>query len=188
MASISRGTHLSRVTVSKPFNWFSIAIVTAVCIAGSLPNAAEPSSVKTFENKPFYHNSLRKIESSYLGQPFLLSVWSRECAPCIKELATLARLKAEYPALNLVLISTDPIENTSETNSLLTELGHPNTVNSWAYADEQAEKLRYSIDKNWYGEMPRSYFYDSKGKRKATSGLLSEALLRNWIHKSVKPR
>jgi len=174
--------------VSKRYNWFSIGVITVVCAGGSLLNASGLSSAQTLESKPFYHNSLKKIESSYLGQAFLLSVWSQECAPCIKELTILAELKAEYPDLNLVLISTDSIDNASINDSLLAKLGHSDTVNSWAYASEQAEKLRYSIDSNWYGEMPRSYFYDAKGERLATSGLLSEALLRSWIHNNMTPK
>jgi thiol-disulfide isomerase/thioredoxin len=189
MAYIFRGIHLNRAIVLKHYNWIALVIVAAICVSGSRLMAAAPAVAnEALVSKPFYHDSLKKVEASYFGEAFLLSVWSQECGPCMKELAILAGLKDEYPKLNLVLISTDSIDNTGDNDTLLAELGHSNTVDSWIYASDQPERLRYSIDKNWFGEMPRSYFYDDQGARRAVSGLLSEATLRSWIVTSLKPK
>ena len=49
------------------------------------------------------------------------------------------------------------------------------------FADSFAERLRFSIDPNWYGELPRSYFFDESHEFKAHSGIVSEALLAEWF-------
>ncbi len=139
----------------------------------------------TLKAKPFYHDSLKGIEKSYQGKPFLLSVWSQECAPCMKELKAFGELKAEHPDFNLVLISTDAIEHTSQIVKLLSDFNLTGKADSWIYATDRTEQLRYSIDQNWYGEMPRSYFYDNQGNRQATSGLLSKKILDEWVSKNV---
>lgn len=166
----------------KHSDYFSAAILLFACVHTAVLNAAEP--------KPFYSESLRQIEQSYKGQPFLLSVWSRECTPCMKELEALGELKSEYPDFNLVLVSTDSgsIDALKEADAFLSEFGLSDTADSWVYASDRPEKLRYSIDKNWYGEMPRSYFYDEQGRRQAASGLLSESLLRAWINENMRTR
>lgn len=130
--------------------------------------------------KPFFHNSLDELEMTYAGKPFLLSVWSIECGPCFKELDVLSKLKEEYPGFNLILLSADSVGVMGEVEQFLTEY-NLSEVNSWMYGSNRTEQLRYAIDPAWYGEMPRSYFYDKDGKRKAVSGLLSEDVLRRWI-------
>lgn len=133
------------------------------------------------EIKPFLTGSLEQIQTQFQGQRFLLSVWSQDCVPCYQELEIFARLKKEFPEFNLVLVSTDSFELAEQTKAFLVEFELGNEpVDAWAYADH-AEKLRYQIDKNWYGEMPRAYFYNEQGARQAVSGLVSEDRLRYWI-------
>ena len=42
------------------------------------------------------------------------------------------------------------------------------------FTDPNIERLRYTIDPDWFGALPRSYFYDERGNRKGVSGLLSK--------------
>ena len=130
--------------------------------------------------KPFFSDSLRELETTYKDKPFLLSIWSLSCAPCVDELKTLGRLKKIHPDLNLVLLSADNPELANEAHQFLTKV-ELQDVNSWIYGSNQPERLRYAIDKNWYGEMPRSYFYSKDGKRQSVSGVIKEQILKNWI-------
>lgn len=170
------GIHLMKVTELNPFasvkKAFFLLFASSALLISTGAQALEP--------KPFDQNSLQTIEKAYDGQPFLLSVWSMECLPCHKELKLLGELANEYPDFNLVLISTDGLEQAEATDAFLSSFQLSN-VDSWIYASEDQDRLRYSIDKNWYGEMPRSYFYDHQGQRQAASGLLSEQILRNWM-------
>lgn len=141
------------------------------------PSAGQP--------KPFLFDSLQEIENTYNGKPFLLSIWSLSCAPCVSELHMLSDIKKEHPELNLVLLSSDSPELASEAQQFLTRF-ELETMSSWIYGTNEPEKLRYAIDPRWYGEMPRSYFYDRNGKRLAVSGVVPEEKLRSWIASNLK--
>jgi hypothetical protein len=45
-------------------------------------------------------------------------------------------------------------------------------VENWIFGTVDAQKLRYEIDPSWYGELPRTYFYNATGNRTAKSGAL----------------
>lgn len=109
----------------------------------------------------------------------MVAVWSIECPPCMKELEILGKLKKEYRDFNLVLICTDNIDRENQVKDLLASFSLSD-VDSWIFSADQRERLRYSIDPEWFGEIPRSYRY-TEGTRKATSGLLSETELRSWV-------
>ncbi len=47
-------------------------------------------------------------------------------------------------------------------------------LENWIFADDNSQKLRYEIDPLWYGEMPRTYFYNKKHEREGVSGVLSQ--------------
>ena len=42
-------------------------------------------------------------------------------------------------------------------------------------------KLRYGIDPSWFGELPRSYFYDAAHNRLPHSGALNEDHIEAWL-------
>lgn len=126
----------------------------------------EPLNVQTFE----------EIKSDYNGKPFLLSLWSIDCAPCRLELKILGELKRKDPSFPLVLISADSLEHRETAFYILEEYSLEKQV-SWMFADNFSEPLRYSIDPNWYGELPRSYLFDSSHNAVAHSGVLTEKQL-----------
>jgi thiol-disulfide isomerase/thioredoxin len=136
------------------------------------------------EPQHFRAGSLANILGTHRGQPFLLNVWSLTCPPCRGELDLLARARQEHPGLDVVLISTDAASQGREIQSLLRSKGLGN-VESWVFAEANAQRLRYEIDAKWFGEMPRSYFYDAKHKRLAVSGVLTPMQIDTWA-KAVK--
>ena len=54
-------------------------------------------------------------------------------------------------------------------------------IDTWVFADDVPERLRYAIDPAWRGELPRSYLFDAAHRRVAHSGLINEAQLRDWL-------
>jgi len=105
-----------------------------------------------------------------------VSLWSVDCAPCRIELDMLGELKASQPDFPLVIISTDQIEEREESLYVLEDYGLENLA-TWMFADSFVERLRYSIDPAWYGELPRSYFYDADHQAEAHSGVLTQEML-----------
>ncbi len=132
------------------------------------------------ELHPFSDESLDKITAAHQRQPFLLVLWSIDCPPCLKELEQLGQLRAQFSANGLVLISTDNIEYADKVAQTLIryKLDH---AENWIFSGHFPERLRYRIDPDWYGELPRAYFYDAKHKRIGMSGALNAALIDQWI-------
>lgn len=129
--------------------------------------------------QPFDANSFAQIKADYTGQPFLVSLWSIDCPPCLVELDLLGKLVAEDPNFPLVLISTDSMDKLQEAQFLLEDYGLQD-IQSWMFADAFVERLRFTIDPGWYGELPRSYFYTATQEFDAHSGTLNAQLLNEF--------
>jgi len=120
--------------------------------------------------KPFARDTLASIEREHAGKPFWLVLWDLECPYCMKSLSHLAAAQRSDPQLQVVTVSTDPMESAGEVAARLAQLG----VRSEAYAfgDAPREALQYAIDATWLGEKPRAYRYGADGKREAISGVI----------------
>jgi len=130
--------------------------------------------------RDFVPGSYQAILDARQGQAFILLFWSLDCPPCHRELALLGRVVAEKSGLPLVLVATDEKSLRSEVVSLLEEKGL-SAVESWIFADDFGQRLRFEVDRHWYGELPRSYFFDTAHHRHAASGILDEGKLRSWL-------
>lgn len=135
--------------------------------------------------KHFSFDSIKKIENSYVNKKFVVAFWSIDCPPCMQELALLKQATDAHDDINLVLVNTDNLEFLDEANKTLSEFSLLKKDN-WIFAEGNTEKLRYRIDKQWAGELPRSYFYDETHHRQSVSGAISEAFLQKWLHTTVK--
>jgi len=134
----------------------------------------------TAELHSFSDKSLDKITAAHHGQPFLLVLWSIDCPPCLKELEQIGQLRTQFLPNSLVLISTDNIEYADKVQQVLSRYGLDNAEN-WLFSGNFPERLRYQIDPNWYGELPRAYFYDANHNRAGKSGALNADLIHQWI-------
>lgn len=130
--------------------------------------------------QPFRSGSLTAIAAAREGKPFVLNLWSINCPPCRGELALLAKLAREHPKVDLVLVAADEPADAGEVQTVLADRGL-GAVESWIFDEADAQRLRYEIDSVWYGELPRSYFYDASHKRIAVSGVLKEEQLSAWV-------
>jgi thiol-disulfide isomerase/thioredoxin len=148
--------------------------VACLCVVG-VSIAARADNIKDFGTQSF-----EQIKSEYEGEPFVLSLWSIDCAPCRVELKLLGELKKEDPSFPLVVISTDSIENREEAADILDSYALQ-SIETWMFADAFVERLRYSVDPLWHGELPRSYFFKSDHSFEAHSGVLSRAQLAKFF-------
>ncbi|MDH5189784.1 MAG: redoxin domain-containing protein [Gammaproteobacteria bacterium] len=123
--------------------------------------------------------SYAQILEQHHKQSFMLVFWSLDCPPCYKELAMLGDLLTQQPKLALVVISTDSPDNMDEIKTRLKEF-KLNHVNAWVFDNGIAQQLRYEIDPNWYGELPRSYLFNARHQRRAVTGVLNPVALKQW--------
>lgn len=109
----------------------------------------------------------------------MVVLWSMECSPCIKELELLAGLKRKYEEIDLIMISTDGVSAQNDVEKMLAS-HQLDSIESWVFADSNAQRLRYEIDRKWYGELPRTYFYDPEHNRSGFSGALTSEHVEAW--------
>lgn len=137
------------------------ALLLMLALCTSLAQAAPAAlAIRSFEA-----DSMAAIEAAHRGKPFVVMVWSLDCAYCPAALAALGKQR-ELP---VVTIATDAVE--AHRKQIAAKLG-PKLMKTeaWAFGDAPPEQLRYALDPKWRGETPRSYWYDAKGVRTARSG------------------
>ena len=149
----------------------SVAILSLATVSG----ASQGDNIENFGTQSF-----AQIKSDYEGKPFVLSLWSIDCAPCRVELKMLGELKSEDADFPLVVISTDSIENREEAADILDSYGLQD-IKTWMFADSFVERLRYSVDPLWHGELPRSYFFKADRSFQAHSGVLTRDQLSKFF-------
>jgi hypothetical protein len=132
--------------------------------------------------RAFGADSLAAIAAAGKGKPFVLVIWSLDCEYCQASLAFLSREKNRHADLRLVTLSTDAL-NDPQTVALvrdrLAALGL--TGDAWAFGSAPPEQLRYAIDPQWHGEMPRSYWFNARGERIAYSGVINDEVVRKML-------
>ena len=130
--------------------------------------------------KPFQIDSLQQITDERQGRAFMLVLWSIDCPPCLKELAQLQHYSDQFSDDSLVLISTDDPRHAPSVLRLLQQ-HQLEQQDNWIFSGSMPERLRHRIDPGWYGELPRSYFYDESHQRRAHSGILKKPMLEQWL-------
>ena len=130
--------------------------------------------------RPFVSGSFSQILEQRKEKTFLLVLWSLDCPSCYKELEMLGEFNRQHTELDIVLVSTDITATQDELKTILTRY-KLNNVESWVFSGDSDERLRYEIDRSWYGELPRSYIFKASGKKHVVSGLLSEDKLKLWM-------
>lgn len=135
--------------------------------------------------QPFEPDSLQNIVKQHQGKPFVLFVWSLDCVYCQASLDHLAQAKRDNKALTVVTLSTDAASDPEAAPMMQKRLSELNlTRDAWAYGSATPEKLKYALDPKWYGEKPRSYWFNAQGERVAYSGVLNAATIKK-LYKQV---
>lgn len=121
----------------------------------------------------FVSGSYQQILSNNTGKPFMLVIWSLTCSSCLKDMALLNRLHKNRPDIKMIMLATDGVAASDQIEKIL-QKNELTTLENWVYADENSQKLQYEIDSTWYGELPRTYFFNKAHQREGMSGVLTE--------------
>jgi hypothetical protein len=149
------------------YKWLACLILVL-----TLPVAAAGEKIRAFGPESF-----EKILANHAGKPFVVVVWGLDCAYCGSSFAALAQAQRKQE-LRVVTIAVDPADDPQARKLVLKKLHSSGLVSEpWAFGAAPAEQLRYAIDPKWYGEMPRTYWFNSKGEKRAYSGALSTSLI-----------
>ena len=128
---------------------------------------------ETHPIKPFSSGSYQQILAEKTKQGFMLVIWSLDCPTCIKDMELLSRIHKNKPGLKIVMLSTDEPTAMADVLKML-EKYQLGDLENWIFASDNTQKLRYEIDPNWYGELPRTYFFSSSQQREGVSGALTQ--------------
>jgi thiol-disulfide isomerase/thioredoxin len=119
------------------------------------------------------------------GRPFILALWSLDCVYCRDDFALLEKLSKSYPSLDIILVATDSPTQNAAITALLRRYKLQN-AQAWVFADSFVERLRFEVDEQWQGELPRTYLFEADGKRESISGKMDERLLTRWAQQQAK--
>ena len=152
---------------------FRLILCLALGVPGFFPLQA--AEVRTFTSR-----TAAELRARFAGRPFLLAFWSISCEPCRAELALLTRLHREFPAVPVILVAADGPQHQAAVERFL---GREDwgAIERWQFGDESEERLRFSVDPAWRGELPRAVFHDAAHAPTAHSGVPDEAVARAWF-------
>ncbi|WP_019866196.1 TlpA family protein disulfide reductase [Methylovulum miyakonense] len=131
-------------------------------------------STSTPQTQAFISGSYKQILANNTKQPFLLAIWSINCVSCMKDMALLRDIHKQKPALKIILLAADDLSASAQIHGIFEKLQLTDLEN-WVFADDNDRKLRFEIDPKWYGEIPRTYFFDAAQQRTGVSGVLPKA-------------
>ena len=124
---------------------------------------------------------LEKVKTDYQGKQWLMLLWSVDCPPCFKELAVLQELQKENNDLAVVIINSDADNALTEEREAIINNFTLNQLTNFHFVDGKADQSRFWVDPQWYGELPRSYFFAKNGEFYAKSGLVNKDMIKKWL-------
>ncbi|CAM8344419.1 Alkyl hydroperoxide reductase subunit C/ Thiol specific antioxidant [Candidatus Methylopumilus universalis] len=131
---------------------------------------------------PFDMNTRQVIEKRYIDQPLIISFWSIDCPYCIDDLKKLGKALSKNTNVKLITVCVDGKESAKKAERILSQANLPKHE-KYQYAEVDEDRLRYNIDPAWYGELPRTYFYDAAHQVTPLSGKISNSFLDKWFKK-----
>jgi thiol-disulfide isomerase/thioredoxin len=135
-----------------------------------------------YDFMPFDMNTRKVIEKRYIDQPLIISFWSIDCPYCIEDLKKLGKALSKNTNVKLITVCVDGKESAKKAERILSQANLPKHE-QYQYAEVDEDRLRYNIDPAWYGELPRTYFYDAAHQVTPLSGKISNSFLDKWFKK-----
>jgi hypothetical protein len=159
----------------------SCALALALAMP-STPGVGNESALKVFGQ-----GSWHDLTGAHKGQKLIVHFWSLACAPCLTELPEWGKFLAGHPGAPLVLVNwetrpqpEDRIRNT------LAKVGLAG-AEQWALADDFEQKIRFAIDRDWMGELPRTQLIAPDGSLTTFAGAMDFAKLAAWLDEAKSP-
>ena len=138
--------------------------------------------------RPFKRGSWQQIRRAHEGRAIVVHFWGLTCGPCLVELPNWAKLLAERPDLQLVLVDADPAPQSLEQVTAALDRVGLGKAESWTFTDRFYERLRYEIDGAWAGELPRTLLVARDGTVTVLPGVADLAKVRAWLDAQARPR
>jgi thiol-disulfide isomerase/thioredoxin len=132
--------------------------------------------------RPFVRGSWNEIRKVHAGQPTVVHFWGLTCGPCRVEMPNWGKLLQERPDLNLVVINADLVPNEAGAVSIMLAQTGLAAAENWTFGDGFVERLRYEIDPQWQGEIPRTILIARNGAVTVIDGVADLEKVRAWLN------
>jgi hypothetical protein len=83
--------------------------------------------------------------------------------------------------MSLVLIDADLVPNEPGAVAAMLDQAGLGGVENWAFGDSFVEPLRYEVDPQWRGEIPRTILIGRDGATTVMEGVVDLAAIRSWL-------
>ncbi len=155
-----------------------LRIIFSLCLLILSTNAfADKVEINSFQM-----DSYQTILENNKNQAFVLIIWSITCSSCLAEMAIIPEIQQQNPKLKFVMLSVDGPDYSDEMQTIIKQK-KLSKFEHWAFAEDNSSALRYAIDKQWYGEIPRTYFFDQQHKRIGISGVINHEQYNQYLNK-----
>lgn len=129
--------------------------------------------------KPFERGSWQAILKAHGGRPTIVHFWGVTCGPCKVELPLLGAFMKKHPGIDMVTISADFVPNVPAAAQTMLDKSGLGPAENWIF-DGFAERLRFEIDPNWQGEIPRTLLVAKDGSITTLEGTADISDLEKW--------
>jgi thiol-disulfide isomerase/thioredoxin len=133
------------------------------------------------EARPFVRGSWQDLRQLHQGRPTVVHFWGVTCAPCMVEMPRWAKLSQADHDFDFVLVDADPVEEGSGgAAQMLAKMGL-SQAESWSFADDFTERLRYEVDPKWRGELPLTLLIGRDGAVRKVVGSADFTDVQHWL-------
>ena len=131
--------------------------------------------------RPFDATSWAKIRQTHIGRPTLVHFWGMTCGPCRTEMPKLGAFVAKHPDIDVVTIDTDAIASTADAAKSFLKGSEMPLGEAWQFAEPFAEKLYFSVDPAWQGEIPMTMLVGRNGSVVQEIGAVDTDRIEQWL-------
>jgi thiol-disulfide isomerase/thioredoxin len=139
-----------------------------------------PASEAPQQLKPFGRGSWQDILRSHAGRPTIVHFWGVTCGPCKVELPLLGEFMRDHSAIDVVTISADLVPDLPDATRSMLEKSGLRSAENWIFSDGFVERLRFEIDPDWQGDIPRTMLISRVGTITTIEGSAEMTELEKW--------
>jgi thiol-disulfide isomerase/thioredoxin len=155
--------------------WFLLALL-GICLTPCSFGTAATDGLR-----PFVRGSWQDIRKTHAGRPMVAHFWGVTCVPCRTEMPQWGKLLLERPDLGLVVINADLVPNEPSAVSTMLDQTGLAAAENWTFADDFVERLRYEVDPQWHGEIPRTMLIARDGTTTVIEGVADLMRIKAWL-------
>ena len=161
--------------------WLLPVVLALALSSGSIGSAA------TDGVRQFVRGSWQDIRKAHAGRPTVVHFWGLTCGPCRTEMPAWGNLLRERHDLDLVVINADLVPNEpGAVSAMLAQTGLAAAEN-WTFGDGFVERLRYEIDPQWQGDIPRTLLIARDGSVTTIEGVADLNEIAGWLDRQRAP-